>query len=215
MLKYFLGLLKNLFNPSVPLFCKIDDVSVVSRKAKINVFTKIFRSTLDDYSYVGKNSSLVYAKVGKFCSIAGNVKIGMGTHRIDFLSTSPIFTEAKNGLGHSWTSHSIVEPYKEVRIGNDVWIGEGALILGGINVGDGAVIGAGAIVTKDVPSYTIVAGVPAHIIRSRFSKEMISVLMDYCWWNKPDSFLKNHIDLFQSTVNDLTPDIIIQSFKGI
>ena len=204
MLKYLLGLLKNLFNPAVPLFCKIDNVSTVSRKAKLNLSTKVFRSSLDDYSYVGRNSSLVCAKIGKFCSIADGVSIGMGTHRLDFLSTSPLFTESRNGLRQSWTSKNLVEPYKEVLIGNDVWIGERAMILGGVKVGDVAVVGAGAIVTKDVPPCSIVAGVPARVIRDRFSEEMKEAVMKEKWWEKSDDFLKKNILLFQKTVGEHT-----------
>ena len=211
MLKYFLGLINNLFNPAVPLFCKIDNVSYISKKAKLNPSTKVFRSTLDDYSYVGRNSSLVCAKIGKFCSIAGNVRIGMGTHRLDFISTSPIFTESKNGLGQSWTSKNMVEPYREVLIGNDVWIGERAMILGGVKVGDGAVVGAGAIVTKDVPPFSIVAGVQARILRERFTEEMKEAIMKAKWWEKPESFLKQNISLFQETVGERTPMEYINS----
>ena len=163
----------------------------------MNRFTKVFRSSLDDYSYVGRDSALVCAKVGKFCSIATNVKIGMGTHRMDYLSTSPIFTELSNGLGHSWTTENMVEPYKEVIIGNDVWIGERAMILGGVKVGDGAVIGAGAIVTKDVPPYAVVGGVPAKIIRYRFPEDQIDDLLKLQWWNRPDETLRNILKLFQ------------------
>ena len=198
MLKYILGLLKNLFNPAVSLFVKIDYQSRISRKAKVYGRVQVTNSTIGDYSYVGRDSRVVHADIGKFCSIAGDVRIGMGSHTLDKLSTSPIFTEAHNSTKHQWTDSSIVEPYKRVTIGNDVWIGTDAMIMGGIRIADGAVIGAGAIVTKDVPPYAIVGGVPAKIIRYRFSENLITKLVSLKWWNLSEDILKEKIEVFQS-----------------
>ena len=202
MLKYILGLLKNIFNPAVSLLVKIDDKSVVSRKAKIYGNVQVTNSVLGDYSYVGRNSRVVYADIGKFCSIAGEVRLGMGTHTLDKLSTSPLFTEKNNGTKHSWVETSAVNPFKRVTIGNDVWIGQRAMIMGGVKIGNGAVVGAGAIVTKDVPPYAIVAGVPAKIIRYRFPEEVISKLEDSKWWKLPDDVLKENIEFFQKTLGN-------------
>lgn len=197
MLKYILGLLKNLFNPSVSLFVKIDDKSVVSRKAKVYGNVQVTSSTIGDYSYVGRNSRVVHADVGKFCSIAGEVKVGMGTHTLDKLSTSPIFTEKHNGTKHSWVESSAVNPFRRVTVGNDVWMGVRAMIMGGVTIGDGAVIGAGAIVTKDVPPYAVVAGVPAKVIRYRFPEDMIQELEELSWWDFEERKLRTRINTFQ------------------
>lgn len=201
MLGYILGLLKNLFNPAVSFFVKIDNRSRISRKAKVYGRVQVSNSTMGDYSYIGRNSRLIHADVGKFCSIAGETKIGMGTHTLDKLSTSPIFTEAKNGTKHSWVKNSTVNPFKRVLVGNDVWIGVRTMVMGGVKIGDGAVIGAGSIVTKDVPPYAVVAGVPAKVIRYRFSQEQIDNLLSYPWWELPDEALKERIDLFQDSEN--------------
>lgn len=202
MLKYLLGLIKNLFNPAVSLLVKIDDKSTISHKAKVYGLTQVTSSTIGDYSYVGRHSRVIYADVGKFCSIAGSVKLGMAAHTLDKLSTSPIFTERVNSTRHQWTDVQTDNPYNRVRVGNDVWIGENVMVLGGVTIGDGAVIGAGAVVTKEVPPYAIVGGVPAKIIRYRFSEEQIGTLLNLKWWDKPDSLLKNNIKLYQMAFDD-------------
>lgn len=199
MLKYIIGILRNLFNPSVSLFVKIDNRSRISRKAKVYGHVQVTNSTMGDYSYIGRNSRLIHADVGKFCSISRQCAIGMGTHTLDKLSTSPIFTEQHNGTTHSWVKTSTVVPFKRTTIGNDVWIGQRVMIMGGVKVGDGAVIGAGAIVTKDVPPYGVVAGVPAKVIRYRFNQEQIDEILKSPWWNFPDETLKEHIELFQTS----------------
>ena len=201
MLKYILGFFLNLFNPAVSLFTKIDNKSRISRKAKVYGRVQVTNATMDDYSYIGRNSRLIHADVGKFCSIAGETKIGMGTHTLDKISTSPIFTEAKNGTKHSWVKESAVNPFNRVKVGNDVWIGVRTMVMGGVTIGDGAVIGAGSIVTKDVPPYAVVVGVPAKVIRYRFTQEQIDTLLAHPWWQLPEEQLKERIELFQSSDN--------------
>lgn len=203
MLKYLLGLFKNLFNPAVSIFSKVDFLSSISRKARVYGRVQVSYSTLDDYSYVGRHARIVYSDIGKFCSIAGESVVGMGTHTIDKLSSSSIFTEANNGTKHSWVNTSEVIPYERVKVGNDVWVGMRAMILGGKTIGNGAVIAAGSIVTKDVPPYAVVAGVPAKVIRYRFSQEVIDRLETLQWWDLPEEVLKRNISLFQSDQVDI------------
>ena len=206
MLKYVLGILYNLFNPAVSLLVKIDYKSKISRKAKVYSRVQFSNSTVGDYSYVCRGTRVIHADIGKFCSIAGDTIIGMGTHSLDNISTSPIFTENKNGTRHSWVNISVQNPYSRVTVGNDVWIGIRAMIIGGVSIGDGAVIGAGSIVTKDVPPYAVVAGVPAKVIRYRFPQEQIDMLLINPWWNLPEEQMKAQIALFQG--NDKIEDRI-------
>ena len=192
----------SLFKKSIAFTARVE-YSIVSSKAKVWRKCVLFHSELGDYSYVGPGSRLVYAKVGKFSSIAGGCAIGMGTHTLSHISTSPIFTERRNGTGTSWCKITEVLPFKRVSIGNDVWIGERVMVMGGVNIGDGAVVAAGAVVTKNVPPYAVVGGVPAKIIRYRFSDENIEKLEASQWWTLDDDILKNNIALFQKSAEDV------------
>jgi acetyltransferase-like isoleucine patch superfamily enzyme len=198
-MKYLLGLLKFFFFKKVSLLSFITPDSVISKKARINRYVKIYHSSINDYSYIGKNTSLIFTSVGKFCSISSECSIGAAKHTLLKLSTSPIFTECINGTGYSWVTSNIVEPYSDkVIIGNDVWIGIRVTIVGNVKIGNGAVIAAGAVVTKDVPPYAIVGGVPAKIIRYRFPAEIVQKLQKIEWWNWPEDKLRNNISMFQS-----------------
>ena len=203
LIKYIFGFLKNLFNPSISLCCWVDNFSVVDKKSRLYRGSKVFHSQIDSYSYVVKNSTLIFAEIGKFTSISSDVLVGLGSHTLSNISTSSIFTERINGTGQCWAKNIATFPYKKVIVGNDVWIGTRAIIMGGVKVGDGAVIAAGAVVTKDVPDYSIVGGVPAKIIRYRFSPVIIEKLSEIKWWNFNETFLKNNLRYFQKDTIDI------------
>ena len=124
--------------------------------------------------------------IGKFCSIACGARIlfNSANHTLHSLSnyTFPIFYEAWD---HSMSPAEAWDNKGDIVIGNDVWIGYEAVILAGVTIGDGAVIGARAVVTKDVPPYTIAGGVPARPIRKRFSDETADTLLQLRWWDWP------------------------------
>jgi acetyltransferase-like isoleucine patch superfamily enzyme len=197
MLKYILGFLKNFFNSGVLFLAIVDDKSFVSRKARINRFTKLYNSNIDNYSYVGSGTQLIFAEIGKFTSIAHRCSIGLASHSLGNISTSPIFTSIKNGTGQKWSDINTHEDIKKVTIGHDVWIGIEVIVMGGVKIGNGAIIGAGSIVTKDVPAYAIVVGVPAKIVKYRFDKEIIDRLQEVQWWDFPEEVLKKNLRLFQ------------------
>lgn len=133
--------------------------------------------------------------IGSFCSIAPNVTILLGgNHRGDWVTTFPfniIFDDFKDISGHPATRGNVI-------IGNDVWIGIDALILSGISIGDGAIIAARSVVTKDVEPYTVVGGNPARKIKTRFSDETIENLLKIKWWDWDIEKIKNNVPLLLS-----------------
>lgn len=133
--------------------------------------------------------------IGKFCSIADNVSIfGGGEHRIDWITTYPFnkfFSVYDDLKGHPATKGP-------VNIGNDVWLGSGCKILSGVTIGDGAVVAANALVSKDVPAYAIVGGNPVKLIRYRFNEEIRNKLLEIKWWNWDDKDIYNAVPLLQS-----------------
>ena len=135
-------------------------------------------------------------RIGKFCSIAPDVRIVTGGgHRVDWVSTFPF--RVRFGLPGAWEDGH-PQSRGPVVIENDVWIGQGARILSGVRVGNGAVVGAYAVVTKDVPDYAVVAGNPAQLIRHRFEPEVIRALLEIAWWDWPVGKVLRHVELLCS-----------------
>lgn len=131
--------------------------------------SKLVNVTMGDLSYVGGNVHIQYTTIGKHCSIAENVRIGLGIHPLNLASTHPAFYSPQSHW-RKWIEPVVPKDlleYKPGTIGDDVWIGTGAMIMDGVTIGSHAVVAAGAVVTKDVPEYAVVAGVPAKIIKFR------------------------------------------------
>lgn len=149
------------------------------------------------YHYPVNHDRLV---IGKFCSIACGAKFifTSANHSLKSLSTYPfpIFFEEWNldmiNITNAWDNKG------DIIIGNDVWIGYESVILSGVTIGDGAIIGTRAVVTKDVPPYTIVGGVPAKPIRKRFDDKTIAKLYELKWWDWPEERIKANLEIIQS-----------------
>lgn len=155
--------------------------------------TILCNSKIDSYTYIQKYSTVFNAEIGKFCSIATGVSISPGSHNTNRVSTHPSFFDNSTPLPLVFAEEKEIVSIKRTKIGDDVWIGERAILLDGINIGIGAVVAAGAVVTKDVAPYTIVGGVPAKEIKKRFSENEIEQLLASKWWLKPEKWLKeNH-----------------------
>jgi acetyltransferase-like isoleucine patch superfamily enzyme len=174
--------------------CCINPTSEIEKNCHIFENCLVLNSTIKSCSYVGKNSIVQNASIGSFCSIANDVFIGLGTHPTASFSTSPLFYSVANPLNLKLIEEdSKFAEYRPIEIGNDVWIGARAILLGGVKVGDGAIVAANAVVTKDVPAYAIVGGIPAKVIRHRFSPEKIEQLLKMQWWSWPLSDIQRRM----------------------
>ena len=167
----------------------------------------MYNDFVNDLTLFEKNNVLYHypinrdkLQIGKFCSIACGAKFlfNSANHTLSSLSTYPfpLFFEEwgleKKDVTNAWDNKG------DIIIGNDVWIGYEAVILAGVTIGDGAIIGTRAVVTKDVPPYTIVGGVPAKPIKKRFSEETISALLEIQWWNWSEERIARNIGAIQS-----------------
>ena len=180
--------------------------SSIHRTSKVEAGSEVVNSTFDKHSFCGYDCEIINTDIGSFCSIANRVIIGGGMHPMEWVATSPVFYEGRDSVKAKFSEHKRPTP-KRTTIGNDVWIGECVLIKQGVTIGHGAVIGMGSVVTKDIAPYSIVAGVPARLIRKRFDADIIADLLASEWWNLPEDTLKNAAKFFKE------PKLFIESIK--
>lgn len=157
--------------------------------------------TMDSFSYV-TSTKMHNVNIGKFCSIAsGSIIGGLANHPHNFISTSPVFYSNRGEVQFGFCNKNdlIDSSIKQVDIANDVWIGANVIIFPGVKVGNGAVIGAGSVVTKDVDPYTIVAGIPAKMIRKRFENQTILKLLHEQWWDWDVNFFIENPCIFATS----------------
>lgn len=149
-------------------------------------------------TYVCNDCSII-GNIGRFCSIAPEVKNTLGVHPISepYVSTSPMFFSLLKQTGTTFAKKQLFEELRDpIEIGHDCWIGQRAFIVGGVKIGTGAVVLAGAVVTKDVPPYAIVGGVPAKVLKYRYDDDTIEFLLKSEWWNRPVDWLEANYELF-------------------
>lgn len=159
----------------------------------------VFNGVMGYGSYIGSNCE-ISAKIGRFTSIANACSTIIGRHPYSypFVTTSPMFFSLRKQSGYTFAQKQMYEEVKyvteriHVEIGSDCWIGYGAKIVGGIKIEDGAIVLAGAVVTKDVPPYAIVGGIPAKIVAYRYDSETIKFLLHIKWWNNSKDWLSKN-----------------------
>lgn len=178
------------YNTAVSKDCCLEGENVIGQNCVIS------QSSFGRATYCANNVFISNSEVGAYSSIASNVSIGVHSHPTrGYISTFP-------GFHFRWPATPYLDRPKEfkvqmrTKIGNDVWIGDSAIILNGVYVGDGAIIGAGAIVTRDVPPYSVVGGIPARIIRYRFSESHITRLLKIRWWEWNSTEIARRQSLF-------------------
>ena len=160
---------------------------------------------IGNFSYINSTDRPVIVEsnvtIGSFCSIAPGVFIGPGQHYLELVTTHPImYNPYYLSLMGSKKETKIIglkDANIETKIGNDVWIGINSIIMPGVSIGNGAVIAAGSVVTKNVPEYSIVAGVPAKVIKYRFNDDLVTKLKDinYPFWEWSEDILEENFDI--------------------
>ena len=172
----------------------------IGRRCEILANTRVEYSSLGDYSYLGEHCEVADAVIGKFTAIANAVRIGAPNHPMGRPSQHrftycPEYYEASATRDRDFFADRRAA---RVTIGHDCWIGHGVIILPRVTVGDGAVIAAGAVVSRDVLPYSVVGGVPARPIRKRFSDAIAERLRRIAWWDWPDDVIFARLPDFQS-----------------
>lgn len=159
---------------------------------------RVTESFLDDYSYILRDSEMIYTKVGKFCAIAPMTRINATNHPMWRPSINNFtYRSDQYNLGPNDQEFFDWRRSQNVTIGHDVWIGQGVIILPNITIGTGAVLAASAVVTRDVPPYTIVGGIPAKVLGRRFPQHVEDALMRIEWWNWDDATIKERMADFR------------------
>lgn len=177
-------------------FCRVFDCDLGERST-LQRYSLMYSTKLGRYSYTGRNFTSWHCEIGAFCSVSWNVSIGGANHDYTKVTTHS-FLYGRDYSDINGGNEGYDRFTDKCVIGNDVWIGCNAVIARGVSVGDGAVIGSGAIVTKDVEPYTVVAGVPAKPIKKRFSEDVTEILCQSRWWEFPKEIIKDNFELFNS-----------------
>lgn len=172
----------------------IPSTIVMGKGCAINAYNRISDTHIGRYTYTSRSCNIMNASIGSFCSIGPGCQIGLGSHPSHLITTSPIFYSTIGQLnGNKWVERDYYNEFSTVKISNNVWLGANVIIMDGVSIGEGAICAAGAIVRNDVPPYSVVAGVPAKVIKYRFDVKTINRLLELDLFEKEEEWLKKHL----------------------
>lgn len=204
-LKNFLSSKK--FNKTISWLSFWDSSTEIPNELYLAPFSRLLNCKIGRYTRIKPGCVFKNVTIGNYCSFANDIMIGLGQHPTFLLSTNSVFY--KVGITDKFAKDIEYDEAPRTYIGNDVWIGNGAVVMDGVTIGDGAIVASRAVVTKDVPPYAVVGGVPAKVIKYRFSPEVITELLNWKWWNLSDEELTKVLPLF--TDRDITVEKIRKS----
>ncbi len=174
--------------------CKLGRYAVIGERVILR------EVTLGDFSYFERQAEAIYTTIGKFCSIAANTRVNALEHPIERITSHKVTYRPNEFFRYLGVDGGFRERRRarRVDIGHDVWIGHGAVVMPGVRIGNGAVVGANAVVTRDVEPFAIVAGVPARRLRQRFEADICARVERLAWWDWPLARLADAIPDMQS-----------------
>lgn len=194
LLKDFRYILSRVMKKARPVSIKN---SIIHCTSKIEPGSQVVNSEFGRYSYCGYDCIFLNASIGSFCSISDNVVVGGSNHPMHFVSTSPVFLSHRDSVKVKFSKFDYLD-LPRTRIGSDVWLGYGVRVRSGVEIGHGAVVAMGSVVTKDIAPYSVVGGNPAKVLRMRFSEDIIAALLETRWWNLSDEELRCWAVLFDN-----------------
>lgn len=173
-----------------------DSKTFFTKTTALGKYVRCYNVIIGNYSSIRDRGRAMNAIIGNYSVIAKECEIGLGVHPTNYITCHSIFYKNSPWGFHKEWVMPIKSIAKTTHIGNDVWIGAKCIVMDGVTIGNGAIVAAGSVVTKDVPSFAVVGGAPAKFIKYRFSQDIIDRLEEIQWWNLPDEEITKRIELW-------------------